>query len=432
METKKSNSEILFEPQPKQKEFIEAVFSGKYSLLTFGGSVGGGKSYIGMACLIMLCKFYPGSKWVVIRESLPTLKRTSIETFKKVLPKSFLKSYNQQDHIALFTNGSQIMFMAEDFEHDKDFDRFKGLEVNGFLLEQIEELQKGLLDVCFMRAGRHKIPKMPKPLILANVNPTQTWAKQHIYERYMNNTLPNDWFYLPATIFDNPVLANDQDYMSRLKNLDELTYRRLIQGDWSAFAVNNPFAYAFNEQKHTGVAKFDPRYEVILSFDFNVDPITCIARQHYDSTIKYVKEFRLENSDIYALCDVIKARFPFALFLVTGDATGHNRSALAAGNINYYTIIQQKLNLNDGQMKQPSVNPSIADTRVLMNSILQNYNVIFDKEECPYAIQDMLYVEVDLHGDMKKKEAERMGRSHLIDTVRYDLNTFFDYFIKIV
>ena len=38
------------------------------------------------------------------------------------------------------------MFMTEDYANDKDFDRFKGLEVNGFLLEQIEELQEGLLE----------------------------------------------------------------------------------------------------------------------------------------------------------------------------------------------------------------------------------------------------------------------------------------------
>jgi hypothetical protein len=35
------------------------------------------------------------------------------------------------------------MFMAEDYDNDKDFDRFKGLEVNGFLLEQIEVLDVG-------------------------------------------------------------------------------------------------------------------------------------------------------------------------------------------------------------------------------------------------------------------------------------------------
>lgn len=431
METTKSNSEILFEPQPKQEEFINAVFSGEYSFLCYGGSVGGGKSFVGIATLILLCKLFPKSKWVIIRESLPTLKRTSIETFKKVLPANFLKNYNQQDHIATFRNGSQIIFMAEDWEHDKDFDRFKGLEVNGFLMEQIEELQKGLLDVCIMRAGRHRIPKMPPPLVLANLNPTQTWPKEYIYERYINGTLPDDWYYLPATIFDNPVLAQDEAYMSRLKNLDEITYRRLIEGDWSAFAVNNPFAYAFKQDKHVGTAAFNPMKEVMLSFDFNVDPITCVAAQH-DGAIKFITEFRLENSDIYKLCDRIKAHFPQALFLVTGDATGHNRSALTEGNINYYTVIQQRLGLSDGQMKQPTVNPSVGDTRVLMNSILQNLSVIFDKDNCPYTIQDLKYTEVDSNGDIKKKENEKMGRGHLLDGTRYLLNTFFGDFIQIL
>lgn len=430
METQKLPSEVLFEPQPKQTQFIEAIFSGKYSFLCYGGSVGGGKSYVCIATLILLCKIYPKSKWVIIRQSLPTLKRTSIETFKKVLPVGFLKSYNQTEHIATFKNDSQITFMPEDYQNDKDFDRFKGLEVNGFLLEQIEELQQGLLDVCIMRAGRHRLPKMPKPIILANVNPTQTWAKKFVYERYKNGTLPSDWYYLPATIFDNPVLANDNDYMSRLKNLDELTYRRLINGDWSAFAVNNPFLYGFNDEKHIGECSFDPYKELYLSFDFNVDPITCISCQHYDDKIFIIDEFRLPNSDIYELCKRIHSKYPNALIRVTGDATGQNRSALTKGNMNYYTIIQLELGLADAQMDQPTINPAVSDSRVLCNSILQNYPVTISPN-CVKLIEDCKYVEVDDKGDIKKDRSSEYAKADLLDGFRYYLNTYFDWFLNL-
>jgi hypothetical protein len=126
---------LLFKPYAKQQEFIDAVLSGKYTFLTYGGAMGGGKSFVSIALLIFLCRIYPDSKWVVIRDSVPTLKRTAIETFKKIVPTSFLKSWNQQDYTATFNNGSRIIFMAEDWINDKDFDRFKGLEVNGFLIQ---------------------------------------------------------------------------------------------------------------------------------------------------------------------------------------------------------------------------------------------------------------------------------------------------------
>lgn len=202
-------------------------------------------------------------------------------------------------------------------------------------------------------------------------------------------------------------------------------------GLWGHKQVNNPFAYAFDEKKHTGSCAFNPEKEVLLSFDFNKDPIVAVAAQLYDDRIEYIKDFRLANSDIYELCDVIKAYFPFALFLVTGDATGHNRSALVRGNINYYTVIQDKLSLSDGQMKQPNINPAVKDRRVLLNSILQNFTVIVDKDNCENTINDFKYVEVDDKGEIKKDRTTEVKKADHLDAASYLLTTFMGWFLNL-
>ena len=243
-----------------------------------------------------------------------------------------------------------------------------------------------------------------------------------IYKPYTEDKLLPPYCYVPAYISDNPYLP--EQYVSGLKHLDSITYRRFVEGDWSAFAVNNPFAYAFDATKHLGPVAFDEKKQLNLSFDFNIDPITCIAGQD----LNIIQEFRIKNSDIYELCDRIKAMFPNALFVVTGDATGHNRSALAKGNINYYLAIRQRLNLSQGQMKQPSINPAVSDSRVILNSILQNGNLLINPETCPYLIQDLQSVEVDDKGDIDK--AKDKYKSHLLDCLRYYLCTFHGRFIK--
>lgn len=416
------SEKILFQPTDKQEYFLNKVFNPEYSFLAYGGAAGGGKTFVSIGIIIMLCRFYPKSRWCVIRKSLSEIKLNTLPSFWKICPTNFVTQWNKSEFTCLFRNGSQIIFKGENISDDPELQWMDGLEVNGFLLEQAEELSQKTFDKCKLRAGRNVIEPMPPIKILMTLNPSQSWPREVIYKPYTEDKLLPPYCYVPAYISDNPYLP--EQYVSGLKHLDSITYRRFVEGDWSAFAVNNPFSYAFDATKHLGPVAFDEKKQLNLSFDFNIDPITCIAGQD----LNIIQEFRIKNSDIYELCDRIKAMFPNALFVVTGDATGHNRSALAKGNINYYLAIRQRLNLSQGQMKQPSINPAVSDSRVILNSILQNGNLLINPETCPYLIQDLQSVEVDDKGDIDK--AKDKYKSHLLDCLRYYLCTFHGRFIK--
>ena len=229
------------------------------------------------------------------------------------------------------------------------------------------------------------------------------------------------WRRFNLSTYSNPHINTSEVDMLRTQ-LDELTFRCEILAE-DVNVANNPFAYAFDTDKHVKPVEFNQLHPLLLSFDFNVDPITCIAVQHYDGTIKVIREFYLRNSDIYELCDQIAAAFPKAVFTVTGDATGANRSALTQGNYGYYDVVQRKLNLGRAQMRQPAVNPSIRDTRVLVNSLLQNYKVEIDSS-CEWLIKDLQYVEVDGEGDILKDRSTDLRKADLLDCWRYYCNSF--------
>lgn len=445
METQQSSSnvEVLFNPFPKQIEFLEAVFGGKYTFIMYGGSIRGGKTFAGIGALLLLCKKYPKSKWAIVRTDLQTLKRNSIPSFWKCCPKSFIKHYSQDNQVVTFTNDSQIMFFGENYADDKDLNRWRGLEVNGFLLEELNELQYKSFNKAIERAGSNVIDPKPKPLIIATCNPANNWVKELIYNKHLAGELPEKWLYITAKIFDNPYVASDLDYMEALKTMPPMEYDLFVNGDWNSFAVNNPFAYCFDETKHVGKCEFDPNLELMLSFDFNKDPITCVVSQHgearensqhpeIDLELRYIKEFKLSNSDIYALCEAIKTTYDYhnPLYLITGDATGRARSALVRGNINYWKVIKQEFGVSDNQIKTPSVNPSVKDTRVLMNSMFVNYNVVVDPDNCPAFIKDLKFVECDEFGDLMKDRTGEYKKADLLDCARYNQATFFKWFIK--
>jgi hypothetical protein len=69
------------------------------------------------------------------------------------------------------------------------------------------------------------------------------------------------------------------------------------------------------------------------------------------------------------------------------------------------------------------VNPSVRDTRVLVNSLLQNYCVKIDRS-CKGLITDLKYVEVDEEGDIIKDRRTDIRKSDLLDCFRYYCATF--------
>lgn len=234
-----------------------------------------------------------------------------------------------------------------------------------------------------------------------------------------------DWKSWKFTTYDNPYI-DPLEVDAAKKELDPLTFACEYLAE-DVDLSNKPFAYCFKKEIHVKPVQFDSSHYLNLSFDFNVDPITCVASQSIDGEIRFIKEFRLSNSNIYELCDHIKASFPIALFMITGDASGQARSALTKGNLNYYSVIKERLAIGQGQLKVPTVNPAISDSQVLTNSILQNHRVYFDPSMV-HTIDDLLYVEVTDSGDIDKTKNKH--RSHLLDAVRYTFNTFHRHLLK--
>jgi len=224
--------------------------------------------------------------------------------------------------------------------------------------------------------------------------------------------------------YDNPFI-DAKTIKSVEERMDDVTAKQEIYGQFVDH-INNPFAYAFSREKHVRSCPYDPKLPVYLSFDFNVEPITCIVGQEYEHSIHIIKEFRLMNSDIFELCKHIKAHFP-KIGGVTGDATGFARSAISAGNVNYYTIIGNELRLSDVYIQTPTINPSHHNSRALTNSLLARHPKLFIDPSCEYLINDLLYVETDATGKINKSKDKH--QSHLLDCFRYYLYTFHNDFL---
>ena len=432
---------VDLQANPKQYDFyLEAMkavqgATEKRNLL-YGGAIRGGKSFICSAILLRVAQMYPNTRWHVIRSDFPKLQKTIIPTFEKIIDgnKKYKWSRDKSNYfVENLETKSRIFFMAENISHDPELNAFLGLETNGIYYEQIEELSKKLWNIGNSRVGSWYVDKMPKPLILATFNPSQSWIKQDIHIPFIQGALPPEFYYQLAFPDDNAFVTDEQKKV--WERMDERYKRQFVAGDWSNFDMDgNRWAFAYDEQKHVvdSVPILDNQ-EIILSFDFNKNPICCSVVQipNY-STIRVIETIKLANSDIYELCKVINAKYPKKLFIVTGDASGSNLNAMVADNMNYYKIIREQLMLGIQQFKVPTINPRIAENRVLVNSLLSRGTIMLDRNKTKSLQFDMENVSVLPDGSLKKADRnDPAQQADALDTLRYAANTFCSKFVEI-
>ena len=411
--------EVLFKPFPKQIEFLDAIFSGQFDFVLYGGSIRGGKTFSGIGALVILCKAFPGSRWAIVRTDLQTLRRNTIPSFWKVVPRSFVKSYNQQKEVVTFTNGSQILFFGENYSEDKELNRWKGLEVNGFLLEEINELQEKSFNKAIERAGSNVIAngKQPKPIIIGTCNPAQNWIKKNVYDKWKIGTLPERWKYIPAKIFDNPFIP--EDYIRSLKNMPAFEYEVFVNGNWDIeLKSGGEFYKSFDMNAHVKSISYDPEKALHISFDENVNPyITAVVWQidktDHTTDLNMIAEFCLPspNNTVRKLCDAIARQYNghTAGVFIYGDATSKKADTKLEKGHNFFTLIRDYLIQFNPVLRVPSSNPSVVMRGNFINTIFEkNYSgiAINIHTDCVNTISDFNNVKEDTDGT-KKKEKER-------------------------
>jgi len=423
----------------KQADYFDTVMSATAGgndlrIFSYGGAIRGGKTSVTLFILFILCKMYPGSRWHIVRESFPNLEQTTIPSFEKFYPSTAqsISYYNRSksNFFVHFRNGSRIYFTSQQISRDPELNWANGIETNGIFLEQAEELSEKMFNKALERAGSWYVEPMPPAFLFLTFNPNQTWVKDKFFIPWKEGRLESPYHYLPALPTDSPFITSDQ--WVAWSNMDSISYAQFVEGDWEAFASEKRFAHAFNETVHvTPTIEINEEIDIYLSFDFNHNPVTCVAGQHWDDNIRLVKEFT-SNVGLGDLCKKILLWIGDRIVWVTGDKSGWNQSELLEGNRTAYDLIMNYLEISKYQNDAPHVNPNFFKSRELVNGVLENYeSFLISKTGCPELIKDLKFVEADNKHQIIKNRNKQEGKADLLDCFRYYLNTWFENFIRL-
>lgn len=390
-------------------------------LILFGGG-GSGKSVFACFKICLRTVTEKNHKFLVFRKVANTIKESVFAEIKTMLADmGVLHEFDINKTDKSFSHklsGNQIICMGLD-EPEK-IKSIKG--ITGMWIEELTEFEETDFDQLNIRIRGEKENYIQ---IIGCFNPISEdhWA----VKRFVTcSKLEANTVVVKSTHLDNHFLSNeDRQQLLNLKERNPLFYDIYCLGIPGVVDKTNKFLYSFNEEKQVRPVTINPNLPIWATFDFNIDPMTVTIGQRIDqNTLVCKKSIQLDNSDIYQMTDRIKADFPNAYLIVTGDASGHNRTGAVRGKTSYWQIIKHELALKDLNMKVRRQNIGLIESRVLCNAVNQAVEIIFDPE-CAPLINECKFGQVDEHGvlvkDRKKQKNDFLdGFRYLIDANYYD------------
>ena len=266
---------------PRQEQFHKS--KARYRL--FGGAAGPGKTTALLWEAIGQALEVDGCDTLLLRRTYPELETSLLREFRRSVPRSAYKSYNESKHVVTWNNGSTTRFGY--CRNENDVYRYQGAE---FLFIGLDELTHFTLKQWQFLTSRNRCPvrvysmgenagKRIVPCMAGATNPGNighAWVKALWVEKvppagFERADLydPRDYDFIRARLDDNPIYADDAEYRRKLETLPEHLRLAMLEGDWNVFA--GQYFDVFDYGRHTSRAeeiRLEPWWPRWISVDW--------------------------------------------------------------------------------------------------------------------------------------------------------------------
>ena len=261
--------EVIFEPNKgPQTDFLAST----EQEVLYGGSAGGGKSYSLVADPVRYLN-NPNARMLLVRRSTEEL-RELISVSKQLYPKAIPGiKFMERDKTWVAPSGATLWMSYLD--RDDDVMRYQGQAFNWIGFDELTQWPTPY-PWNYMRSRLRTTKASGLPLYMRATSNPGGPGHQWVKKTFIDPNTPNEAFwatdadsgeiicwpkghskegqplfrrrFIPATLFDNPYLAEDGMYEANLLSLPEHQRRQLLEGDWD---INEGAAFPeFNRKQH--------------------------------------------------------------------------------------------------------------------------------------------------------------------------------------
>jgi hypothetical protein len=347
------------------------------------GPVGSGKSYACAAeIMIRAVQQKPSpldgirySRFVIVRNSYPELKTTTIKTWQDLFPEStfgpMLYTPPITHHIRLPSRDGaagidcEVIFLALD--QPKDVRKLLSLELTGAWVNEARELPKAVIDGLTHRVGRYPTKRDGGATwhgIWMDTNPMDDDHWWHKLAEKEKMTGPYAWkfFKQPGgvievahdTLPENPE-ANDHIFASgkwwkinpkaeNIENLPHGYYQQMLLGknlDWIRCYAEGKYTYVqegkpvwheYDDNIMSGEVTYDPTIAIQVGLDFGLTPAAVVGQRYANGRWVILDEIVTFDMGLERfgnlLLSELNMKYPKAQVLLWGDPAGMARDAI--------------------------------------------------------------------------------------------------------
>lgn len=219
-------------PLPKQQAYMNDVLDPKGpKYVAYFGGVGSGKSMI--LCITMLIQgILHGGEYVIARQFMPELKRTTYKTFLEICPKELIIDHKialSEVHVRSASGKPAIFYFVGLDEPDK----LRSLNLSGFGIDEASQVSE---EAFLLLMNRLRNPTGLRKGIIVGNPAGHNW----IYHRFVKQDLfkdeatKRDYRLIRAPSTENVHLP-DGYVQTMLQNYSEERIQREIMGSFDAF-----------------------------------------------------------------------------------------------------------------------------------------------------------------------------------------------------
>ena len=425
---------------PAQVEFMNIPHNFGLDVALYQGGYGSGKTFCGSLLGVLLSLKYPKIKGLVGALTYPLVRDTTLVSYFEHLDKMGLKNGYHYTFLAgegklKFYNGSEIIF-----RHLEEPNKLKSLNLGFVELEEMSDIPEATFKMLLARLRQQNIwGQNFRYRLFGHTNPES--SKGWIYKYFVEEKKEN-YRFIQAPTTQNIHLP--KHFVEELKSAyDEQYFRINVLGEFgdytSGLVVKN-----FTSENIKNI-NYQPQMDLHLTFDFNVDPMSCILAHKTKDKVFYFDEVILENATTEATVREVIRKYPShkGRIIINGDASGDNRSTQSEWT-NYVTIknVLKKHYPNKSIILaiRPS-NPRIKNRIAAFNALVRDFNgerrLYVDKrcEKLLYNIYNLKYKPgtdiVDVPSVMSiKNENSLKFLEHPFDAASYLVEYYFPLRLK--